>query len=85
MLYLLCSLKIQFLGFFPTFPYPPEFLTHKTTCANVMSKRTTSENICQKTPPLNGGTPAQATRGTCRLGQRRHPLAANTISGTLPA
>jgi hypothetical protein len=25
-----------------------EFLTHKTTCANVMSKRTTYENICQK-------------------------------------
>jgi hypothetical protein len=62
-----------------------EFLTHKTTCANVMSKKITSKNICQKTPPLNGGTPAQATRGTCRLGQRRHPLAANTNSGTLPA
>jgi hypothetical protein len=66
-------------------PATAEFLTHKTTCANVMSKRTTSEKICQKTPPLNGGTLAQATRGMCRLGQRRHPLAAITNSGTLPA
>jgi hypothetical protein len=50
-----------------------------------MLKRTTFEKICQKTPPLNGGTLAQATRGTCRLGQHRHPLAAITNSGTLPA
>jgi hypothetical protein len=60
-----------------------EFLTHKTTCTNEMSKRTTFEKNCQKTPPGNGGTLAEATRGTCRLGQRRHHLAAITNSGTL--
>jgi hypothetical protein len=62
-----------------------EFLTHETTCINEMAKKTTSEIICQKTPPLSGGTPGQVTRGTCRLGQHRHAPAANAISGTLPS
>jgi hypothetical protein len=61
-----------------------EFLTEETTCANVMLKRTTSQNFCQKRPPENGGTFAQATRGTCRLGQSRQPPAAYTKAGTLP-
>jgi hypothetical protein len=59
-------------------------LTHKTICANEMLKRTTSEKICQKTPPGNGGTLAQATRGTCRLGQYRHHLAAVAKPGMWP-
>jgi hypothetical protein len=45
-----------------------EFLTHETTYINKMAKKTTFEIICQKTPPLSGGTPGQATRGTYRLG-----------------
>jgi hypothetical protein len=53
-------------------PWFVEFLTYETTCTNEMAKRTTSEKFCQKTPPANGGTLAQATRGTCRLGQCRH-------------
>jgi hypothetical protein len=32
------------------------FFTDKTTCANVMLKRTTSKKIYQKIPPLGGGT-----------------------------
>jgi hypothetical protein len=43
---------------------------HQTTCASVMSKRTSCKNICQKGPPKGGGMSGQATRGTCRLGQR---------------
>jgi hypothetical protein len=61
-----------------------EFLTHKTTCANVMSKRTTCENICQKRPPLGSGTSGQATRGMCRLGRRRHGHAATANAGMWP-
>jgi hypothetical protein len=64
---------------------PLEFLTHETTCINGMAKKITSEIICQNTPPLSGGTPGQATRGTCRLGQRRHEPAASAISGTMPS
>jgi hypothetical protein len=61
-----------------------EFLTHKTTCANVMSERITSEIFCQRRPLLSGGTPRQATRGTCRLGQCRQGGAATTIAGMWP-
>jgi hypothetical protein len=60
-----------------------EFLTEETTCTNEMAKETTSENICQKRPLLSGGTPGQATRGTCRLGQCRQGLAAVPSSGML--
>jgi hypothetical protein len=67
-----------------SWPQRIEFLTHKTTCANVMSKKTTSKNFCKKRPPLGGGTAGQATRGTCRLGQRRHGGAATAVSGTSP-
>jgi hypothetical protein len=49
-----------------------EFLTHQTTCTSEMLEKTPSENYCQKGPPVSGGTPRQATRGTCRLGHRRH-------------
>jgi hypothetical protein len=45
-----------------TVPTSREFLTYETTCINEMAKRTTFEKICQKTPPGNGGTLAQATR-----------------------
>jgi hypothetical protein len=61
-----------------------EFLTHETTCTNEMAKRTTSEKFCQKTPPENGGTLAQATRGMCRLGQCRHHPAAVAKPGMWP-
>jgi hypothetical protein len=61
-----------------------EFLTHKTTCANVIPKKTTSEFFCQKRPAIGGGRPGQATHGTCRLGQHRQGSAANAISGTSP-
>jgi hypothetical protein len=53
--------------------------------ANLMSERTTSENFCQKRPLLSGGTPGQATRGTCRLGQCRQGGAATPIAGMWPA
>jgi hypothetical protein len=46
-----------------------EFLTQRTTCPSVLSKKTTFEIICQKGPPLDGGKSCQATRGTCR-----HPI-----------
>jgi hypothetical protein len=62
-----------------------EFLTYETTCTNEMAKRTTSENFYQKTPPENGGTFAQATRGTCRLGQSQHHPAASTKPGMWPS
>jgi hypothetical protein len=58
-----------------------EFLTNQTTCATVLSKRTTSEIICQKGPLLSGGTSGQATRSTCRLGRRRHGAAASRVAG----
>jgi hypothetical protein len=61
-----------------------EFLTEETTCTNEMAKETTSENICQKRPLPSGGTPGQATRGTCRLGQCRQGPAAVPSSGMLP-
>jgi hypothetical protein len=61
-----------------------EFLTEETTCTNEMSKETTPENICQKRPPRSGGTPGQATRGTCRLGRCRQGPAANAHAGMLP-
>jgi hypothetical protein len=44
--------------------YFVEFLTEETTCATVMSKRTTSQNFCQKRPPAastNAGTPPAAS------------------------
>jgi hypothetical protein len=44
-------------------------------------KRTTSEKDCQKRPVLSGGTPGQATRGTCRLGQSRQGGAATYVAG----
>jgi hypothetical protein len=59
-------------------------LTEEITCTNEMSKETTSENICQKRPPRSGGTPGQATRGTCRLGRCRQGPAANAHAGMLP-
>jgi serine/threonine protein kinase len=65
-------------------PSPMEFLTNQTTCPSVLSKRTTCENICQKRPPENGGTFAQATRGTCRLGQSRQGAAATDVAGRWP-
>jgi hypothetical protein len=49
-----------------------------------MPKETTCENICQKRPLLSGGTPGQATRGTCRLGHRRQAPAAVRITGMCP-
>jgi hypothetical protein len=36
-----------------------------------MLEKITCKKICQKRPPTSGGTPDQATRGTCRLGQCR--------------
>jgi hypothetical protein len=51
---------------------PAKFLTHKTTCASKMLEKITCRKICQKRPPTGGGTSGQATRGTCRLGRRRH-------------
>jgi hypothetical protein len=60
-----------------------EFLTHETTCASEMLEKTTCENFCQKRPPTSGGTPGQATRGTCRLGHCRQAPAAVAIGGTL--
>jgi hypothetical protein len=47
-----------------TNPNFEEFLTEETTCANVMSKRTTSQIFCQKRPPAaftNAGTPSAAS------------------------
>jgi hypothetical protein len=80
--------RIQRMGRHPiqalahwTIDIVPEFLTEETTCANVMSERTTSQNHCQKRPLRSGGTPRQATRGTCRLGQCRQGGAAIPISG----
>jgi hypothetical protein len=64
---------------FPFFFF--EFLTNQTTCASVLSKRTTSQNYCQKRPALSGGTPGQAARGTCRLGQSRQGGAATPRAG----
>jgi hypothetical protein len=58
-------------------------LTHETTCASEMLEKTTCKNFCQKRPPTSGGTPGQATRGTCRLGQCRQAPAAVAIGGTL--
>jgi hypothetical protein len=57
-----------------------EFLTHETTCASEMLEKTTCENFCQKRPPTSGGTPGQATRGTCRLGQCRQAPAAVAVA-----
>jgi hypothetical protein len=56
-----------------------EFLTHETTCASEMPEKTTCEKFCQKRPPTSGGTPSQATRGTCRLGQWRQAPAAVAV------
>jgi hypothetical protein len=65
-------------------PYCDEFLTEETTCTNELPKETTSEIFCQKRPLLSGGTPGQATRATCRLGQCRHGGAATTVAGMWP-
>jgi hypothetical protein len=59
-----------------------EFLTHETTCPSEMLEKTTCEIFCQKRPPTSGGTPGQATRGTCRLGQCRQAPAAVAVAGT---
>jgi hypothetical protein len=61
-----------------------EFLTHETTCLSEMLEKTTYENFCQKRPPTSGGTPGQATRGTCRLGQGRQAPAAVAVAGMRP-
>jgi hypothetical protein len=53
-----------------------EFLTQRTTCPSVLSKKTTFEIICQKGPPLDGGKSCQATRGTCRHSRWRQAHAA---------
>jgi hypothetical protein len=57
-------------------------LTHETTCASEMSKKTTCENLCQKRPPTSGGTPwpgdtwhvppRPVAAGPCRRCHRRH-------------
>jgi hypothetical protein len=63
-------------------------LTHKTTCTSEMLEKTTCRKICEKRPSTGGGTPGQATRGTCRLGRRRQVHAATAKAGTwlgLPA
>jgi hypothetical protein len=65
----------------PEYSREEEFLTKQTTCASVLAKRTTSEKDCQKRPVLSGGTPGQATRGTCRLGQSRQGGAATCVAG----
>jgi hypothetical protein len=62
-----------------------EFLTHKTTCASEMLEKTTCRKICQKRPLRVAGTAGQATRGTCRLGRRRHGGAATANAGTSAA
>jgi hypothetical protein len=49
-----------------------------------MLEKTTCRKICQKRPPTGGGTSGQATRGTCRLGRRRHGVAATAIAGMWP-
>jgi hypothetical protein len=49
-----------------------------------MPKRITSKKFCKKTPPVSGGTLAQATRGTCRLGHSRQGLAAWASAGMWP-
>jgi hypothetical protein len=46
-------------------------------------KKITCEKIYQKGPRLSGGTPGQATRVTCRLGQIRQALAATPNAGML--
>jgi hypothetical protein len=66
-------------------PPQPEFLTHQTTSTSERLEKTPSENYCQKGPPVSGGTPGQATRGTCRLGHRRQGGAATAIAGMWPA
>jgi hypothetical protein len=66
-------------------PQLREFLTHQTTCTSEMLEKTTCENYCQKEPPVGGGTPGQATRGTCRLGQCRQGDAATAITGMWPS
>jgi hypothetical protein len=50
-----------------------------------MLEKTTCRKICQKRPPTGGGTSGQATRGTCRLGRRRHGGAATANAGTSAA
>jgi hypothetical protein len=59
-------------------------LTHETTRASEMLEKTTCEIFCQKGPPTDGGTPGQATRGTCRLGQCRQAPAADAKPGMFP-
>jgi hypothetical protein len=49
-----------------------------------MLEKTTCEKFCQKRPPTSGGTPGQATCGTCRLGQCRQAPAAVRIAGMWP-
>jgi hypothetical protein len=61
-----------------------EFLTEETTSTSVLPERTTSEIFCQKRPPGSGGSEAQATRGTCRLGQSRQGGAAYAKPGRWP-
>jgi hypothetical protein len=68
----------------PARPVANEILTHKTTCTNEMAKETTSKIICQKRPAVSGGTPGQATRGMCHLGQCRQGPAAVGNSSMCP-
>jgi hypothetical protein len=68
--------------FYANYSEKQEFLTHQTTCASEMLEKTTCEIFCQKGTPAGGGTFGQATRGTCRLGQRRHGGATIPKSGT---
>jgi hypothetical protein len=49
-----------------------------------MLEKTTCKNFCQKRPPTGGGMAGQATRGTCRLGRRRHEGAATSNAGMWP-
>jgi hypothetical protein len=60
-------------------------LKHETTCASEILEKTTCEKFCQKGPPTSGGTPGQATRGTCRLDQWRQAPAADAKPGMWPS
>jgi hypothetical protein len=72
------------MPYLPTETSTNKFLTHKTTCASEMLEKTTCRKICQKRPPTGGGTSGQTTRGTCRLGRRRHGGAATKNAGMWP-
>jgi hypothetical protein len=62
--------------------FQSEFLTNQTTCASVLSKRTTSEKVCQKRPPaacaiagmrLAGALPPLQFPAWCHVTMPPHP------------